>query len=354
MPKTAMPRAFVSYSHADSALAEELAERLRAADVDVWLDGDSLHAGDIWRVQIDAGLATADAVVVLLSAASDQSKYVTYEWGYGFASGATLILLRLDATTEGHPRLSHLQHIDFSDPGQRDWYAVISEVKRTRNATLVRTQVLAEAAADLAIEGFAALLQERYEAMTGTWPGNANPFGSPPPHSRTINAFGHMIVSPTAGELGPAVLELRKLLSQALEYRRQREATNFARMVDTYRETWQDLPGVAQQLAVFTLHGKSLGTLWHNVLQAGENFLQELLPDTVMFEAARLQELRRFFEEHPAWANLRGELAADLDMLCARGTRECRTLIGDLSGRMRDKIRDELSAVAAATAAAKP
>lgn len=341
-----MSRAFVSYSHADHELAAQVAQQLRDAGVVVWMDGDTLHAGDEWRVQIDDGLACADAVIVLLSAAADASKYVTYEWSYAFASGAALILLHLD-NTEGHPRLSHLQHLDFSDPAARDWERLIADVKRSSNARLAAKLADAEAAAALAIEGFTELLAERYEHMTGAWPGNARPLAARP-DERSVNAFGKSLVQVPSLDVDAAVTELRQLLAQAAAWRREREAANGAVMEQLYRQAWESMPGLNQYLAAIAVHGKSMEATWRRAIYAGEELLREILPRVAIFETYRLTELRQFIEQHAAWPVLRAELGASLDALTARGSLAIADLVAALAERMRAAVHADLLTAASA------
>lgn len=71
---------FVSYSSADSALARRLAQDLRRAGLDVWLDQWDLRVGEEIDSAIGRGVGDSDFMVVLLSAASVASAWVQREW----------------------------------------------------------------------------------------------------------------------------------------------------------------------------------------------------------------------------------------------------------------------------------
>lgn len=69
---------FICYSRKDRAVADRLLDRLRAEGWSVWMD-THLHAGSKWRKEIQKELAAARSVVVLWSAAAEESDYVMDE-----------------------------------------------------------------------------------------------------------------------------------------------------------------------------------------------------------------------------------------------------------------------------------
>lgn len=71
---------FLSYSHADSAVARSIAEGLIAEGFDVWWD-HALLAGSNYIVEINRRLRTADCVVVIWSETSIHSEWVLSEAG---------------------------------------------------------------------------------------------------------------------------------------------------------------------------------------------------------------------------------------------------------------------------------
>lgn len=69
---------FICYSRKDRAVADRLLDRLRAESWSVWMD-TRLETGTKWRKEIQDQLAAARCVVVLWSAAAEQSDYVMDE-----------------------------------------------------------------------------------------------------------------------------------------------------------------------------------------------------------------------------------------------------------------------------------
>lgn len=125
-----MARVFLSYSTKDSLFADLAILKLQNAGIDVWIDHESLVAGEEWRNAIDAGISGSCAVVVLLTPDSCESPYVTYEWGFAIGRGIKVIpILLKDADI--HPRLSALQYLDFRDQRNGPWASLYAEIKQS-------------------------------------------------------------------------------------------------------------------------------------------------------------------------------------------------------------------------------
>jgi hypothetical protein len=77
--KPAAPKAFLSHSSADNAMAEKLAMDLRKNGVDVWYDAWELRPGDSLRRKIDQGIESASYFIVLLTPTSLKSEWVQTE-----------------------------------------------------------------------------------------------------------------------------------------------------------------------------------------------------------------------------------------------------------------------------------
>ena len=75
-------KVFVSHSSADDAAVLRLAEALRARGIEVWLDHWEIVAGDSIVEAINRGLDTADAGLIVFSAASKESRWVDAETDY--------------------------------------------------------------------------------------------------------------------------------------------------------------------------------------------------------------------------------------------------------------------------------
>ncbi|OYQ30159.1 hypothetical protein CHU93_06835 [Sandarakinorhabdus cyanobacteriorum] len=108
---TSGPSLFVSHASADADAARRLVVALEAAGCTVWWDG-MLTAGEAFQTSIETALARVDAVIVLWSAAANDSHWVRDEAAVGRDRGR-LVPLSLDG---GLPPLGfrQLHVIDFS------------------------------------------------------------------------------------------------------------------------------------------------------------------------------------------------------------------------------------------------
>ena len=74
-----MQRVFISYSRQNLTFAERLANDLRDAGLDVWIDFREIKGGEEWREAIFAGIDQSEIVVVCLSPPAVESKWVRRE-----------------------------------------------------------------------------------------------------------------------------------------------------------------------------------------------------------------------------------------------------------------------------------
>ncbi len=126
---------FLSYARADHFFADLAESKLAEHDVRIWRDSGRIRPGDEWRTSIDVGISKCQAVLVALSEQACQSSYVTYEWSYALGKGKPLIPIKL-SECDIHPRLSVIQHLDFSSPHQRPWSELIERINDVELDTL--------------------------------------------------------------------------------------------------------------------------------------------------------------------------------------------------------------------------
>src|SRR5690349_1919376 len=110
-----MAYVFISYSHTDAEFAENLKNRLEKAGFDkVWMDEERLRAGEDWREEIDDAIGQSFALILVVSPASKDSKYVMYEWSFAWGAHVKVIPLLLQdiGNNEIHPRLDKRQYLD--------------------------------------------------------------------------------------------------------------------------------------------------------------------------------------------------------------------------------------------------
>lgn len=110
-------RVFMSYAYVDSAAAQEIEDRMRAAGCEVWRDTESLQGGDSWRSGVEHAIETADLVVVLISDASKASDNVGDELAYARMLKVRIVPVPL--TTEKMPLiLARLHWVRPKDVGK--------------------------------------------------------------------------------------------------------------------------------------------------------------------------------------------------------------------------------------------
>jgi len=104
---------FISYSRADKEFAERLANDLRAADIDVWIDQREIRPGQAWDAEIEAALERSDDVLVILSPDSVASEHVRNEIEFALNAKKTVVpLLHRHCTIP--MRLLRIQYVDFT------------------------------------------------------------------------------------------------------------------------------------------------------------------------------------------------------------------------------------------------
>lgn len=104
---------FISYSRKDSAFALALAQEVRRAGADIWIDQLDIHVGDLWDVAVENALANASCVLVILSPFSIASNNVQDEIAFALDSDKRIIPVILEECTIPF-RLRRWIHIDFS------------------------------------------------------------------------------------------------------------------------------------------------------------------------------------------------------------------------------------------------
>jgi TIR domain len=75
-------KVFLSYDSADEAFAKALSKELAKHGLSVWRDEEELFPGDNWALRIGEALQKSNAMVVLVSPKSMQSKWVRHEIEY--------------------------------------------------------------------------------------------------------------------------------------------------------------------------------------------------------------------------------------------------------------------------------
>jgi Molecular chaperone, HSP90 family len=101
-------RVFVSYSSADALVARAVADACVAAGAVPFLDERALQPAADWYAALQANLAGADVVFVIVSAAALASRYVNQEIGMARQSGAAVVPLFLLPQDDLPPEIASL------------------------------------------------------------------------------------------------------------------------------------------------------------------------------------------------------------------------------------------------------
>ena len=118
---------FISYSRADAEFALKLANDMRAAGINIWLDQLDIPPGARWDRAVEDALKTSGRILVVLSPTSSSSENVLDEIGLAFDQSKPIVPV-LSKPCDIPMRLRRLQYIDFTkdyDQGLRTLLTVM-------------------------------------------------------------------------------------------------------------------------------------------------------------------------------------------------------------------------------------
>ena len=75
-------RVFVSYSHDDEIIVDNVIEAYKSLGIKVKIDKEALRAGDIWWEKLKKMIEKSEVFQLYWSAKAKDSKYVTEEWNH--------------------------------------------------------------------------------------------------------------------------------------------------------------------------------------------------------------------------------------------------------------------------------
>ncbi len=104
-----MTHLFISYAHQDAAFVATLAQQLQATRIIAWYDTAGLRGGQAFTRELEKQIDAADALIVVVSPASNASEWVEKEIAYSLRQGKRIIPFCL----EGKPplALANLQYV---------------------------------------------------------------------------------------------------------------------------------------------------------------------------------------------------------------------------------------------------
>lgn len=138
---------FISYSRTDTEYAKNLYKWLvTEVGISTFWDFQGLKVGHAWKDTIRASLDTSFAVIVLVSRASMNSQYVTYEWAYAQGQKKYIITLiidpEFDLNKELHSFLDDIQYNKyFISPTDEDYEDLKDRLIELRDLSNVPDEV---------------------------------------------------------------------------------------------------------------------------------------------------------------------------------------------------------------------
>ncbi|SFU39315.1 toll/interleukin-1 receptor domain-containing protein [Nitrosospira multiformis] len=141
------PKVFISYSHADKQSVLDLYQQLKDAGVKLWLDQFELLPGALFQQEIERALHASDAVLVVLSRNSNESKWVSFEGSLFYGQGNKKPIIPIVLDEEGKilanelPFLNGRLYVDLSNAGATQEgvariSSALSELQHSRVAPL--------------------------------------------------------------------------------------------------------------------------------------------------------------------------------------------------------------------------
>ena len=127
--------AFVSYSRVDSEFAMQLAEHLKVAGANVWLDQLDIEPGTPWDSAIEEALLKSTHMLVILSTVSVTSDNVRDEVSYALSQQMKVIPV-LYRECKVPFRLARLQHIDFRNDYDLAFKALLKTLRVEQQSAL--------------------------------------------------------------------------------------------------------------------------------------------------------------------------------------------------------------------------
>lgn len=119
---------FISYSRRDSELVTRLYEDIQAQGLAVWMDRNAIEAGTLWRSSIVAGIEECRVFLLVVSAASQQSRNVAKELALAESNSKPILPVLIDKTpiqADFGYCLAGIQFVDMFRKGYADCLAEI-------------------------------------------------------------------------------------------------------------------------------------------------------------------------------------------------------------------------------------
>jgi hypothetical protein len=212
---------FISYSRRDSELVTRLYEDIQAQGLAVWMDRNAIEAGTLWRSSIVAGIEECRVFLLVVSAASQQSRNVAKELALAESNGKPILPVLIDKTpiqADFGYCLAGIQFVDMFRKGYADCLAeILAAIPRlsaepASNAAAAASGVVTQPGEMVAVVAHQDVAERQSSQTFASPPAAAAPEEPPParsgpqtstsPLSCELLANLHAIISE---ELGPVV-----------------------------------------------------------------------------------------------------------------------------------------------------
>lgn len=212
---------FISYSRRDSELVTRLYEDIQAQGLAVWMDRNAIEAGTLWRSSIVAGIEECRVFLLVVSAASQQSRNVAKELALAESNSKPILPVLIDKTpiqADFGYCLAGIQFVDMFRKGYADCLAeILAAIPRlsaepASNAAAAASGVVTQPGEMVAVVAHQDVAERQSSQTFASPPAAAAPEEPPParsgpqtstsPLSCELLANLHAIISE---ELGPVV-----------------------------------------------------------------------------------------------------------------------------------------------------
>ena len=105
---------FISYSHRDLSFVKNVALHLQSKGLTVWYD-QVMQGGELWYEEIVEQIRNCRAIILILSNASTNSEFVTFEIGIGVGLNKQIFPLDIEKIREIPSFIGHIQVAKYSN-----------------------------------------------------------------------------------------------------------------------------------------------------------------------------------------------------------------------------------------------
>ena len=130
-----MPNVFMSYSHVDATVANELGAAIDHSGITYFRDVKDINWGDRIDAAVHTALEDSNALLVIISPASLKSLWVPFEIGYFSALKRHILPFLTHPSLELPPYISNLKHVGTISDATGHFAAMKDQLQKARSKT---------------------------------------------------------------------------------------------------------------------------------------------------------------------------------------------------------------------------